>query len=66
MSELRDWTILLVGGASGVGKSSVSYRLAHHYGVSITEVDDFQVILEGMTTPDQYPVLHFFRTRPNE
>ena len=66
MSELRDWTTLLVGGAGGVGKSSVSYRTAHHHGVGITEVDDFQVILEGMTTPDQYPVLHFFRTRPKE
>jgi 2-phosphoglycerate kinase len=49
-----------------VGKTSVSYRLAHRYGVGIAEVDDFQVILERMTTPDQQPVVHFFRTRPDE
>ena len=66
MSEQRAWQVLLLGGASGVGKTSVSYRLAHRYGVGLTEIDDFQVILERMTTPDQYPELHFFRTRPDE
>jgi uridine kinase len=44
--------VLLIGGASGSGKTSVSYRLAHHFNVGITEVDDFQVILERMTTPE--------------
>jgi 2-phosphoglycerate kinase len=28
------------------------------------EVDDFQVLLECMTTPAQQPVLHFWRTHP--
>jgi 2-phosphoglycerate kinase len=56
----------LLGGASGVGKTCVSYRLARHYGVSIVEVDDFQIILERMTSPDRYPVLHFWRLRPDE
>ncbi len=66
MSAQRTWQVLLIGGASGVGKTSVSYRLAHHYGVGITEVDDFQVILEHMTTPEQQPVLHYWRTHPEE
>jgi 2-phosphoglycerate kinase len=56
--------VLLIGGASGVGKTSVSYRLAHHFGIGITEIDDFQVILERMTTPEQYPDLHAWRTDP--
>jgi 2-phosphoglycerate kinase len=60
------WQVFLLGGASGVGKTSISYRLARHYGVGLTEVDDFQVILEGMTTPEQYPVLHFWRTHHEE
>ena len=60
----RDWTVLLIGGASGVGKTQVSYRLARHFGVGITEVDDFQVILERMTTPQQYPEIHLFSTNP--
>jgi 2-phosphoglycerate kinase len=58
------WQVLLIGGASGVGKTRVSYRLAQHYGIGITEVDDFQVILERMTTPEQQPILHFWRTNP--
>ena len=66
MNTQRTWQVLLIGGASGVGKTSVSYRLAQHYRIGITEVDDFQVILERMTSPEQYPVLHFWRTHPEE
>lgn len=61
----RSWQVLLLGGPSGVGKTSVSYRLAQHFRIGITEVDDFQVILERMTTPTQQPVLHFWRTHPD-
>src|SRR3712207_1722622 len=64
MHAQRSWQVLLLGGASGVGKTSISYRLAHHYRFGITEVDDFQVLLEHMTTPEQQPVLHFWRTHP--
>lgn len=60
----RSWEVLLIGGASGVGKTSVSYRLAQYFGVGITEVDDFQVILEHMTTPEQQPILHYWNTLP--
>jgi hypothetical protein len=58
--------VLLIGGASGEGKSGVSYRLAQHFGVGITEVDDFQVVLERMTTPAQQPVIHYWRTHTEE
>lgn len=66
MDTERTWQVLLIGGASGVGKTSVSYRLAQHYGVGLTEVDDFQIVLERMTSPRQYPVLHYWRTHPRE
>ena len=61
---VRPWQVLLLGGPSGTGKTAVSYRLAQHFGIGITEVDDFQVLLETMTTPEQQPVLHFWRTHP--
>jgi 2-phosphoglycerate kinase len=61
----RRWDVLLLGGASGVGKTSVSYRLAAHFGVAITEADDFQVLLERLTTPEQQPAIHFWRTHPS-
>lgn len=60
----RRWEVLLLGGASGVGKTSVAYRLAHHFAVGITDVDDLQILLERMTTPDQQPALHWRRTSP--
>ena len=33
------WRVLLLGGAGGVGKTSVSYRVARHFGAGPTEVD---------------------------
>ena len=63
-AQTRRWEVLLLGGPSGVGKTSVSYRLARHFGVGITEVDDFQNLLEAMTTPEQQPAIHFWRTHP--
>jgi 2-phosphoglycerate kinase len=60
----RDWDVLLIGGASGTGKSSVGYRLAQHLGVGITEIDDLHASLLGMTTPAQLPMVHYWRTHP--
>jgi 2-phosphoglycerate kinase len=60
----RPWDVFLLAGASGAGKTSLSYRLARHFDVALTEVDDFQVVLECMTTPEEQPVLHFWRTHP--
>lgn len=56
------WQLLLLGGASGVGKSRLSAPLARHYGVTLTEIDDVQVALETLTTPEQQPLLHVWRT----
>ena len=64
MEHERPWEVLLIGGASGVGKTSVSYRLARHFGIGITEIDDFQVVLERMTDPETYPELHLWRRDP--
>jgi 2-phosphoglycerate kinase len=64
MHSERPWKVLLIGGASGVGKTSVSYRLARHFGIGITAIDDFQVILERMTDPQAYPEFHLWRRDP--
>ena len=58
--------MLLLGGASGVGKSMLSHRLARRLGVNLTEVDDFQIALETATTPEDLPLLHFWRTNFGE
>jgi 2-phosphoglycerate kinase len=58
------WTVLLIGGASASGKTRLSYPLARHFGVPIVEVDDIVEALMAMTTPDQQPALHHWRTHP--
>jgi 2-phosphoglycerate kinase len=61
-----DWVVLLVGGASGVGKSSVAAPLARRLGVNLVEVDDFQLVLEATLAPQQLPLLHFWHTHREE
>lgn len=61
----RDWCVLLIGGASGSGKTCVSYPIAKLYGVNLVEVDDFQVFLTSMSTPQQQPEIHYWDTHPD-
>jgi 2-phosphoglycerate kinase len=60
------WDVLLVGGAAGVGKTAVSYPLAHRHRAGLTEVDDIVEAIERLTTPEQQPVLHYWSTHPDE
>lgn len=60
----RRWQVLVIGGASGSGKTSLSYRLARHFGIGITEADDIHQALMRMTTPEQQPILHYWNTHP--
>jgi 2-phosphoglycerate kinase len=59
-----NWRVLLLGGASGTGKTALSYPLARRYGTPIVEVDDLVEALQAMTTPQQQPMLHYWRTHP--
>ena len=61
----RNLDVLLIGGASGSGKTSISSPLARLYGIDLVRVDDFQVLLEAVTTPEGHPVIHYRQTRPN-
>ena len=58
------WSVLLLGGPSGVGKTSASYALARRFGVGICEIDDLHIVAKAMTTPAQQPVLHRWDTDP--
>ena len=60
----RDWDVLLIGGASGTGKSTVANVLARRFGVPFTPVDDIVTALLTLSTPEQQPVLHRFWTEP--
>ena len=65
MNKDRNWDILLIGGASGSGKTSISRPLARFYCVDFVRVDDFQVLLETMTTPESLPSIHYWKTHPD-
>ncbi len=56
------WTVTLVCGASGVGKSRVAVALAGRYGVPLAEVDDMVTMVKALTTPVTSPVLHLWDT----
>jgi 2-phosphoglycerate kinase len=65
MNEPLPWRVLLVGGASGVGKTVLARTLARHYGVSLLLVDDVRLALQQVTTLEQQPALHYFLTTPD-
>lgn len=60
MEANRDWTVLFVGGASGIGKSSLAYELGRFYGVNVLEVDDVHLTVQTVTTKESFPTIHYF------
>ncbi|MCX4846356.1 AAA family ATPase [Streptomyces sp. NBC_00893] len=62
------WDILLIGGASGVGKSRAAAQLAGEPSGSkgfVVEFDDVVSAVEAMTTPEHHPALHHFENIPD-
>lgn len=55
------WHVLLVGGASGVGKSRAAAGLAAEHGAFVVEFDDVAAALQAATTAATHPGLHLFR-----
>ncbi|MFG3039310.1 hypothetical protein ACGFYZ_20685 [Streptomyces sp. NPDC048330] len=62
--DVPDWRVLVVGGASGMGKTGVSRALARRYDVPVVEVDDIVEALLAVTRPEHLPEVHFWRTHP--
>lgn len=60
-----NWTVLLVGGSSGVGKTYLAQQLGKHYGMSHMEADDLRVGLRTVTNRDAHPELFTFVDHQN-
>lgn len=60
MTGAVPWTVALVCGASGVGKSCLARPLAAKYGVPLAEADDIVTALQAITTAEQQPMLHLW------
>src|SRR5262245_40730557 len=56
--------VVLVCGASGVGKSRAASGLATRYGTPLAEADDVVTALKAMTSDEQQPLLHYWDTHP--
>ncbi|MFJ9846480.1 AAA family ATPase [Kitasatospora sp. NPDC101155] len=58
---MHTWDVLLIGGASGLGKSRAAARLAAQRGAFTVEFDDVVAALQAATTAETHPGLHHFR-----
>ncbi|MGY0465662.1 AAA family ATPase [Kitasatospora sp. cg17-2] len=56
----RTWELVLLGGASGVGKSVAAARIAEATGAFVVEFDDVVAAVQELTTAEQHPALHHF------
>ena len=61
----RNWDVLMIGGASGTGKSSIAYGLALFYTVSVIEADDIFQAVKATTTRESHQAIHYWSTGIN-
>ncbi|MFF9567689.1 AAA family ATPase [Streptomyces sp. NPDC014685] len=59
------WDIVLIGGASGIGKSRLAAQLADEHRAFVVEFDDVVGAVEAMTTAEHHPALHHFDDIPD-
>lgn len=54
------WTVLLIGGSSGTGKTTLARAIGRQVGAAWAQADDFRLVLQRLTTPTRQPALHAF------
>ena len=54
------WDVLLIGGHSTSGKSTVAANIGKRLGVPVSQVDDHRIGLQRVTHPGQIEGIHFF------
>ena len=61
-SAALSFTVLLIGGPSGIGKSTVGVTLARQIGIPWLQVDDLRLALQfgGLVAREQHPALFSF------
>ena len=66
---MPDWTVLLIAGASGTGKTTVAKQISRELGVAWVQVDDLRLALQysDARLPDDAATdaLHFFLRTPD-
>lgn len=66
MAHLEDWSILLIGGVSGTGKTNAAVQIAFQAGCPWLQVDDLRLALQrsNVTLPQSTDDLYFFLKTP--
>src|SRR5262249_3082167 len=64
MTDEPPGPVVLVCGASAVGKSRAASGLATRYGTPLAEADDIVTALRVMTDDEQQPLLHYWDNHP--
>jgi 2-phosphoglycerate kinase len=65
--EKPGWTMLLIGGPSGVGKSIAARAIGQRFGLPWLQVDDLRLALQRsrVTLPARTEALYFFEETPD-
>ena len=59
LSKLDRPLIVLIGGTTGVGKSTIATEIAHRLGITrIMSTDSIREVMRGIFTPDLMPAIH--------
>jgi 2-phosphoglycerate kinase len=56
----RDWTVLLIGGTSATGKTTLGEAMAHRLDLRYIDLDLFWIVLNSAIPPEVEPCLHLF------
>ena len=56
-----NWDILLIGGHSTSGKSTIAQLIGRRLGIPVIQVDDLRLALQRVTKPSQIEGLHYFQ-----
>lgn len=60
LGELEKPIIILIGGATGVGKSTLATQIAHRLGVTrLTSTDMVRQVMRAFFSPDLMPAVHY-------
>lgn len=65
-AQLTEWTALLIGGSSGVGKTAVAEYIGRHFQIQWLQVDDLRLALQWsqVQLPQGTEALYFFLEHP--
>jgi 2-phosphoglycerate kinase len=61
---LKNVNVFLIGGAPGVGKTTLGCALAAKLRIASVTIDDLMTVAQTVTTPETHPGLHMMRKVP--